>query len=245
MAAKRPRFGFGPLTAVDPLEADMNRMVDLTGETTMASGPGMVDFLPKLGERPAAAPQAYKPSFMEMFDAVAGGDTITDARKRLIAEDRAAQDAETSRAKVQKLMATVFKDPREQLAFLKDPKEWAKAVSTNFGAANVGGGDTRVMPGYGAVTAPKIMAEGDSIIAADDEGMEVLGRREPSFAEKSKVEIAEKLAEIREMLAGNSIANTRSLIAKRSQPTGSDGSSSSRPVTGGSPWEKYRPKGAQ
>lgn len=246
MAAKRPRFGFGPLTAVDPLEADMNRMVDLTGETTMADGPGMVDFLPKLGERPAAAPQAYKPGFMEMFDAVLGGQTITDARKGLIADHQAQEDAVTTRAQVKKLMETVLKDPREQLAFRQDPKEWAKAVSSNFGASNVGGGDTRVMPGFGAVTAPKIMAEGDSIISATPDGMEVLGKRDPSFAEQSKAEIAEKLAEIRQMLAGNSVANTRSLIAKRSQPSGGGGGGSSpRPVTGGSPWNKYRPGGAQ
>lgn len=214
MATKRPRFGFGPLTAVDPLEADMNRMVDLTGETTMAAGPTMVDFLPRLGERAAAAPQAYKPSFMEMFDAVAGGQTITDARKGLIADHQAQEDAATSRAQVAKLMATVFKDPREQLAFLKDPKEWAKAVSSNFGASNVGGGDTRVMPGFGAVTAPKIMAEGDSIISATPDGMEVLGKRDPSFKEQNDVEIKDRLADIREMLAGSTMGRNSALTAQ-------------------------------
>lgn len=244
--AMRPRFGFGPLTAIDPLEADMSRMVDASGETTPRAAPGMVDFLPRLGERPAAPPQAYKPSFMEMFDAVAGGQTITDARKGLIADHQALEDAATSRAQVAKLMATVLKDPREQLAFLKDPKEWAKAVSSNFGASNVGGGDTRVMPGFGAVTAPKIMAEGDSIISATPDGMEVLGKRDPSFKEQNDIDIKERLADIREMLAGNSINNTRSLIAKRSQPSGGGGGGSSpRPVTGGSPWNKYRPGGAQ
>jgi len=203
MAAKRPRFGFGPLTAVDPLEADMNRMVDLTGETTMASGPGMVDFLPKLGERVAAAPQAYKPSFMEMFDAVAGGQTITDARKGLIAEDQAIQDAATSRAQVQKLMESVLTNPRERLAFLKDPKEWAKAVATNVGASNVGGGDTRVMPGFGKFAAPEVITSGDSIISATPGGdMDVLGTREPSFAEKANVDIKERLADIQERLGG-------------------------------------------
>jgi len=203
MATKRPRFGFGPLTAVDPLEADMNRMVDLTGETTMAAGPSMVDFLPRLGERAAAAPQAYKPSFMEMFDAVAGGDTITDARKRLIAEDQATQDAAISRAQIQKLMESVLTNPREQLAFLANKPEWAKAVSTNVGAANVGGGDTRVMPGFGKFSAPEVIESGDSIISATPGGgMDVLGVREPSFKEKNEVDIKQRLADIQEMLGG-------------------------------------------
>lgn len=247
MAAKRPRFGFGPLTAVDPLEADMNRMVDLTGETTMAAGPGMVDFMPKLGERPPAAPQAYKPGFMEMFDAVLGGQTITDARKGLRAEHQAQQEAATNRQRIAELKRQVLTNPLEELAFLANAGEWGKAVASNRQAANVEGGSTRVMPGFGQFSAPKVFEAGDSIISATPgESMEVLGKRDPSFKEQNDIDIKERLADIREMLAGNSINNTRSLIAKRSQPNGGGGGGSSpRPVTGGSPWNKYRPGGAQ
>lgn len=179
--ARLPRFGFGPRA---PVEA--------------------------AAEQVATAPQGYKPSFMEMFDAVASGQTITDARKGLMAEHQAAQEQATQRQQMAALMDQVLTDPRERLAFMANKPEWAKSVATNVGASNVPGGATRLMPGFGKFSAPEILTEGDSIISATPgEGMQVLGKRDPSFKEQNEVDIKERLADIREMLGGAQAARMR------------------------------------
>lgn len=183
--AMRPRFGFG-----------LPRSADTSVEEP-------------------AAPQGYKPSFMEMFDAVAGGQTITDARKGLVAEHQAAQDQATQRQQMAVLMDQVLTDPRERLAFLANKPEWAKSVATNVGAANVEGGATRVRPGFENVSAPKVFEAGDSIISATPGGsMQVLGKRDPSFKEQNDVEIKDRLADIREMLAGSTMGRNSALTAQ-------------------------------
>lgn len=183
--AKRPRFGFGPLMPVDPVAEERVEVAE------------------------------YKPGLMEMFDAVAGGQTITDARKGLMAEHQAQRDRATQRQQMAALMEQVLTNPRERLAFLSNQPEWAKSVSTNVAAANTEGGATRNRPGFENFSAPKVFEAGDSIISAvPGESMEVLGKRDPSYAERSKVEIAEKLADIREMLAGSKMARDGALTAQ-------------------------------
>jgi len=210
------RFGFSNLRPVETQVADLSRTVDIGKMQTTPAEVVLenVDFLPRLGERRKAAPEPYRPSFLEMFDAVAGGDTITEARKRLEKDAADREIAATSRAQLRQLMDTVLKNPRERLAFLANQPEWAKAVSSNFGASNVPGGATRFMPGFGAVTAPEIIESGDSIISATPEGMEVLGRREPSFEEQAKAENNARLAEIREMLANSTMNRQAALTAQ-------------------------------
>lgn len=211
------RFGFTALRPVEPVEADMSRMVDpaaiqakreITPAKMRLESP---TFRPGINDKPA---EAYSPSFLQVLDRVLGGDTITEARRNLITEDQATKQKAASLAEVRSLMGQVLTDPRERLAYLANPEEWVKAVATNYAAANVGGGDTRVMPHYGSVTAPKVIESGDSIISATPDDMTVLGRREPSYKEKVDADIKERLAEIRELLGKSKIARDAALTSQ-------------------------------
>lgn len=189
------------------------------------------------------APQAeqWQPSTLKRIGSALQGIS----KDELIAEHQAQQQAIQNRAQLRELMDKVLTDPRERLAFLSNQGEWAKSVATNFGAANVGAGDTRVMPGFGAVTAPKVIESGDSIISATPDSMEVLGRREPSFEEEAKADYNERLAEIKELLAGSKLATDQSLITQRNRSGGGgsrQGSSGggAAPVSGAGPWAKYQ-----
>lgn len=192
------RFGFTALRPVEPIEADLSRTVDpaaIQAKREITPAKVRLDnptFRPGINDKPA---EAYSPSFLQVLDRVLGGDTITEARRNLIAEDQATKQKAASLAEVRGLMGQVLTDPRERLAYLANPEEWVKAVATNYAASNVGAGDTRVMPHYGSVTAPKVFESADSIISATPDEMTVLGRREPSFKEQADADIKERLAE--------------------------------------------------
>lgn len=240
------RFGFTALRPVEPITADLSRTVDpaaIQAKREITPAKVRLDnptFRPGINDKPA---EAYSPSFLQVLDRVLGGDTITEARRNLLAEDQAAKQKAATIAEVRGLMGQVLTDPRERLAYLANPEEWVKAVATNYAAANVGGGDTRIMPKYGAVTAPKVIESGDSIISATPEDMTVLGRREPSFKEQADADIKERLAEIRELLGKSKIARDAALTSQGErrlarQGRGSGGMTAA-PVSNGAPWQKY------
>lgn len=144
------------------------------------------DFLPRLGEQPPQAPEPWKPGMALRIGSALQGISKADLVKEHEAEIVAAQN----RAMQQQLMAKVLTDPREKLAFLADPKKWAEKVASNYEAATLAEGSTRRRPGYGDFTAPTTEISGDSVVSYDPDGMEVLGKRDPSFTEENRAENA-------------------------------------------------------
>lgn len=196
-----------------------------------------------MSELPPQAEQ-WQPSTLKRIGSALQGIS----KDELIAEHQAQQQAIQNRAQLRELMDKVLTDPRERLAFLSNQGEWAKSVSGNFGPSNVGEGDTRHRPGFDPFTAPKVIESGDSIISATPDSMEVLGRREPSFEEEAKADYNERLAEIKELLAGSKLArdaaltsqgNARLDIARRKAGGGAKAAPVTRRVLGATLPEGY------
>lgn len=71
---------------------------------------------------------------------------------------------------------------RERLAFMSDPEAYAKAISSNYEAANVGGGDSRLVNGK-FVTAPKLGVDGGYGYTQGPDGVVWGDQRGQSYAE--------------------------------------------------------------
>jgi len=137
---------------------------------------------PEAAPSPAEAP--YKPSGWAVLDRVLGGDTITEARRRLVNEHSADEASQSQMATLQAALAGIT-DPRERIAFLLNPTEYGKSLSSRYGAQNVTGGNT-VVYGQGGptYTAPKVEMSGDSGVVLTPDKMTVLGSRPISQAGK-------------------------------------------------------------
>ena len=64
---------------------------------------------------------------------------------------------------------------RERLAFMVNPEEYTKNLSTNYAAANVAGGDSRYIHGQGMVTAPKMVNNGNQFFTQGANGTQQTG----------------------------------------------------------------------
>ncbi|WP_332763908.1 hypothetical protein [Phenylobacterium sp.] len=173
--------------APEPMTVDPSMVNYIDPEKTRRRfRPDNPDFLPQLGEQPAQAPEPWKPGLALRVGSALQGISKADLIKEHEAEVIAAQN----RAMQQQLMAKVLTDPREKLAFLADPKKWAEKVASNYEAATLAEGSTRRRPGYEDFTAPTTEISGDSVVKYDPSGMEILGKRDPSFTEENRAENA-------------------------------------------------------
>lgn len=75
-----------------------------------------------------------------------------------------------------------IQDPIERLVYATNPAKWAENVASNYAAANVNAGDTRLMRN-GMFTAPKLVDDGGIYGTQTVGGYETTGARGPTISE--------------------------------------------------------------
>lgn len=96
-------------------------------------------------------------------------------RQRQMKAQEAAHQAQAS------AMSTLT-DPIERLVYAANPAKWAENVASNYGAATVNGGDTRLTRS-GMFTAPKLVDDGGIYGTQTAGGYQTTGARGPTIAE--------------------------------------------------------------
>lgn len=118
-----------------------------------------------------------------------GGEGNLDAASAMFGKRDQQAQAQGQQQRLAEYARSVITDPREWAVFMADPESWAKETATRYGAANVGGGDSRLYgdptAGGSVYTAPKMGFEGDQAVSYDQNGLRILGTRNPSFDEQT------------------------------------------------------------
>ena len=77
------------------------------------------------------------------------------------------------------------------VAFMNNPEKWSESLATNLEAANISGGDSRLVNGK-LITAPKLGESDGYFYNQSPDGVNVQGQRPPSYAEQAAADKAKQ-----------------------------------------------------
>lgn len=119
-------------------------------------------------------------TLQDLGGSLGGGQVgaLNGVRQSLLAQ-RQAQEAQAAQ---EQAMANLT-DPIERLVYAANPAKWAENVASNYAAANVGAGDTRITR-QGMTTAPKLVSDGGIYGTQTAQGYETTGARGPTISEQ-------------------------------------------------------------
>ena len=153
-------------------------MVDIPQPTQMAQAapqPNPISFGKKQQPPQFQLPErkgAYGKANMTFIERLVGGAPAVSAA---LQDNRAQEQQFYQQQQLGSKADQLGLQGRERLAFMVNPEEYTKNLSTNYAAANVAGGDSRYIHGQGMVTAPKMVNNGNQFFTQGANGTQQTG----------------------------------------------------------------------